>query len=716
MEGGLGRFVAEREGKVDLASRLRRAYEVASSLGRLVGRVTRYGEVSTTFSPEVEVEVHPAIYYSMGGLRVGDYLAVVDPKTMRIALGVVVEVRRADELAESGVGRPISPYNGVKSLDPDALMTTPRLRLKLLVEGDAEGREPPVPASLSIDPQSPVFDPRPDVVERLLSLGGGGVTVGALATPAGLVKGGSIAVRLPYKSLLQHILVIGTTGSGKTTLLKNTIAALTSSPGLEGRTVIPVSLDMNEDFIQLPLPGPPGDEIAERVYRGVGPPERVVIVLPVTVDLVDEAYTHIVESGGRTSEAAIIEWIVEEYSRSVIEPLTRREVKWKCVERGGGLVVCQASEAPYTIIPYTINTIDPQGMRGDSLAGLMPGITRLAQDLLKRLREHYRRARGLYPPIQVLLAAAALYLEYYAVSRRSRRQGSLEEFMEEVDDMMQDLVAPHIAGDKSSNLFAGRRVEPLGETLAEATLPLVRLMEKAKPHKGSVEALYRKLQALAESGVVDVALSLPGIKGGVVKVLSEPPWRLIVAEAASTPRPSPIVVDLHWPSFRSGGSLWTPRLIAYRVLERLIAWKHEEWASRRRGAPDILVIVDEAHQFFPQEKGSSEEAEANRQVAAMISRLARLGRARGVGIVFSTHSPSDLHDIILQLANTKIVLRTERSHAEKVGVPSELRDMLPYMADRYMVVMSHVFRGGYVIAATARPLTMHYDLSAPHQP
>ena len=151
-------------------------------------------------------------------------------------------------------------------------------------------------------------------------------------------------------------------------------------------------------------------------------------------------------------------------------------------------------------------------------------------------------------------------------------------------------------------------------------------------------------------------------------------------------------------------------------MERLIAWKHEEWASRRRGAPDILVIVDEAHQFFPQEKGSSEEAEANRQVAAMISRLARLGRARGVGIVFSTHSPSDLHDIILQLANTKIVLRTERSHAEKVGVPSELRDMLPYMADRYMVVMSHVFRGGYVIAATAKPLTMHYDLSAPHQP
>ncbi len=705
--GGLDRFVDRaREEQLDVQGSLKRAYELARRIGRIVGRVSRYTEVSTTFSPQVEVDVDPRVYYGMGGIRVGDYLAVVDPKTLRVAVGVVAEVRRSDELAESGIDRPLSPFDGVDSVDPNALITTPRVKLRLLVEGDLEGGQP-VPASTSVDPQSPVVDPEPWVIEKLLSLGSEGVVLGALASPGGLVKGGSVAVRLPYRSLLQHVLVIGTTGSGKTTLLKNLVAYLSTR---SGRGIVPVILDMNEDFVQLPLPGSARDDPVYRgVYEGAGPPSRVVIVLPLTVDLVDEV---VGGAAGTEDLARIAELIVSEYSAGVIEPLTGRRGSWKCRVRGGGwpldgLVVCESGDLPYKVIPYTIVTVNPASMPSDSMAGLMPGVTRLAQDLLKRLREHYKREKGVYPPLQALIAAAAAYLDYLA-ARKSRRDYTVEEHLDEESDQLQDLVSPLVAGDKPSNLFAAKRVEPLGESLAEAVARLVRVMDRARPHKGTVEALYRKLQALADSGVADVAVSLGGGVGSV-RLMPEPPWKLIVEEASRDGGPAPVVVDLHWPSMRSGGSLWTPRLVAYRALERLIAWKHSEWASRR-ASRGILVIVDEAHQFFPQEKG--EEAEANRQVAAMISRLARLGRARGVGIVFSTHSPSDLHDIILQLANTKIVLRTEKSHAEKVGVPSELRDMVPYMADRFMVVMSHVFRGGFVIAATSKPITMHYDVSA----
>jgi DNA helicase HerA-like ATPase len=705
LEGGLERFLAAARGERGewasrVAARLREAYRLAESLGRLVGRVSRFREVKTTFTPEIEVEVDPGVYYSSGGLRVGDFLAVVDPKTLKVQLGVIVEVVRADELA--GLGdrdRPISPFTGAGDPDPHAIMTTAVVRLRLLVEGSHSGSEAPVPASTSVDPQSPVVDPEPWVVEKLLSLNVDGVTLGALATPGGPVKGGRVAVKLPYKSLLEHVLVIGTTGSGKTTLLKNMISSLLSGGG----EFVPVALDMNQDFVQLPLPGPGirGDP-AEHVYRGVSPPSRAVIVLPTPVSVVDEAFSSM-GSGG--SLLAVAETVVSEYSAETLEPLTGRRGSWKCRVRAGAAVVCESPEMPYTVIPYTISTVDPRSMGGDALAGLMPGATPLAQDLLKRVREVYRRESpsGLYPPLQALLAGVAAYLE--SLGARGRGREDVEALAEQVD-----LVAPLVAGERGDDKFYSQRpLEPGGETIEQSAARVMEALARARPHRGTVEALYRKLQALAEAGVVDVALSLPGDPGRVV-LLPEPPWSLIVDEAVSGGRVSPIVVDLAWAFARSGGSMWAPRLVAYRALERLIAWKQSEWASRRV-VRKILVIVDEAHQFFPQEKGLKEEAEANRRVASMIARIARLGRARGVGIVFSTHSPSDLHDIILQLANTKIVLRTERSHAEKVGVPAELRDMVPYLADRYMVVMSHVYRGGYVMAVTSRPITMHYDVS-----
>jgi len=125
-----------------------------------------------------------------------------------------------------------------------------------------------------------------------------------------------------------------------------------------------------------------------------------------------------------------------------------------------------------------------------------------------------------------------------------------------------------------------------------------------------------------------------------------------------------------------------------------------------------MTIIDEAHQFFQNESKVKEDSDAIRQVSAMISKIARLGRARGVGLIFSTHSPSDLNDIILQLANTKVILRTEKSQLEKISIPKEAMEYLPRLQDRMMLIESFAFRMGYVFAQTTTPLTAHYDISA----
>ncbi|MEM4757234.1 MAG: AAA family ATPase, partial [Desulfurococcaceae archaeon] len=99
-------------------------------------------------------------------------------------------------------------------------------------------------------------------------------------------------------------------------------------------------------------------------------------------------------------------------------------------------------------------------------------------------------------------------------------------------------------------------------------------------------------------------------------------------------------------------------------------------------------------------------------VSSMIDRIARLGRSRRLGLVFSTHSPKDVHDIILQLTNTKIVLRTDKTHLAQLDLPSEYRDFVTRAGDRVGVMKSHVLRLGYVTFKTPLPLIGHYDLSA----
>jgi len=707
----LGVGAARRDLYRDLEERTRAAREKAGGLGRIVGRVSRYEPVGLRPGDTILVEVSPEDYYGRPGpyRRVGDYLVIVDLKGDVVTLARVTRVVRRDLLSHLGAQAPPDPM--VWEPDPASLLTQALVEVEPLVEARIGGDDPPgvpVPAVTSIEPQSPVVDPNPEVLRHLLSLPEEGVLLGALATPAGLVHEGSVPVVLPYKALLQHTLVIGTTGSGKTTLLKNMAAYMASKWG--EKTPVTVFVDMNQDFVQLAFPPLPSEErradpVYTSLYASVREPQAEVILLPLPRKLVEEAL-----ASGARGWCGIAEHAARKHVEEVLSPIAAKAgfevdiVASRTTREGTCVVEAEGGGRRFYYVPYAINTVEDGS---EEVSGLLHGLTHLAKDFLARSRERFKAELGHYPPVPVMAAGLYAYADY---SRQ--RSGTRENYKPEeaVKDALTPLVASPLGREHAREHAITVPVVCCStqmEDLLDQTIKYFNVLKSMLPHKSTVEALYRRVSALADSGIADLAYMVEA-EGNKVEIAPEPRWSDLISLAEE--HRAPIVIDLGWAADRGG--VESPRTAAYRMLDRLRKWRNAEWRRRRDSLRPILVVIDEAHQFFPQEKGPREEQESSRQVASMIARIARLGRARGIGLVFATHSPRDLHDIILQLANTKIVLRTEKAQLEPLNLTSDLKAVVPRLPDRYMAVLSHVYREGAVMAATTLPVTMHYDISA----
>ena len=115
------------------------------------------------------------------------------------------------------------------------------------------------------------------------------------------------------------------------------------------------------------------------------------------------------------------------------------------------------------------------------------------------------------------------------------------------------------------------------------------------------------------------------------------------------------------------------------------------------------MSIDDAHYYFPQE-GAREDF--NKEVVeAVINKLTRLGRVRRMGVVFATHSPADLNDMVIQLTNTKIAMRSG---------PKVLKRMTEY-AGAYAqsgaaVAKSFIYRTHAVAFKTLPRHTRHREL------
>lgn len=225
----------------------------------------------------------------------------------------------------------------------------------------------------------------------------------------------------------------------------------------------------------------------------------------------------------------------------------------------------------------------------------------------------------------------------------------------------------------------------LSAALAEKRKEIERAL---RIHRSTLDNIERAVGFIASSECVDVYLD--GLR-----------IRIPDTELASDAFQSPIVLDLDY-AVSQGAHYLVANLIAYEVLRNLYEWKKTGGPTSR----PTIVVLDEAHRFFPSEGTSAEEVEL---LADFISRIARLGRSRGMGIVFSTHSPKDVHKIVIQLANTKIIFRSEKEYLEMLDVPQEYLRVLELAPDRVALIKSHVVRSGYSVFKTSEPLLGHFD-------
>jgi len=664
----------------DLEEKIQKAYGIAEKYGEIIGWVSRTSPSMIGEEGGIVIfDVEPIIYFKdfLEIASAGSYLAVVDIKTSHIISLRVLNVERRDVLAELDLP---DMYITVPYRELSGLLTKTRIKAKPLLAYDPSTDETFL-ANYVIEPQSPVIKlTDPLVIKKILGLPEEGVFIGYVTVGDKPVFNAKASLHLPLKTFYQHVLVLGTTGSGKTTLLKNMISSFNSL----GSVSILV-IDPNRDYVTMPLKPywdstVSGREIEYKmimnIVNNVTRPKGLVILLPITRYMLDG----IAES--ELNWAKALKNIVEEYVKATYIPIGDR-YGWS-VDVVGIRVAEEPFKPPLRYVEVILRIdyrdvveeyeliIIPYGFRfrefsPKEFVSLNPYFTRQAKDTLSRLL-NYLRSRNAY--------VGSVY-EFYDVLREARNR------------LMEKPYAPR-----------GVVVDPNREYVIE-------LIKDLAVHKSTLENIIRQIGSLLDTGLFDIEVPA-GM--GEDKYLHEPPLEIILDKHHELFKGYPIIVDLEYPQeYSHADPEKLMSIIAFRILNKVFEWKLA-MTRRRISTQPVVIFIDEAHRFFPSKGGGREEYIEH--VSGMIDRIARLGRSRRLGLVFSTHSPKDVHDIILQLANTKIVLRMDKTQLSTLDIPSEYKDLVMRAGDRVGIVKSHALRMGCVSFRTPLPLAGHYDLSA----
>lgn len=666
-----------------LEDRVQAAIKLAAQYGEIVGYVSRTSpSMINEEGGYVVFDVDPTTYFSNFQVlaQAGSHLGVVDIKTLNLISLRITSVERRDVLAELDLP---DMYFSLPHTEVSGLLTKTRIKAKPLLAFNPETGEV-VASNFVIEPQSPVVLLKdPGAVQAVLGLPTEGVFVGYVTIGDTPVLKGGAPLFIPLKAFYQHVLIVGTTGSGKTTLLKNIIASIKSGYRLPDSKISVVIIDPNKDYVTLPLKPPwkfessarsEEIEIADKTLTNLIGLSGVVIILPVTRSAVEQ-FIEKAETWAR-----VLKLLAENYIESVLAPIARRfgwrfkivelEVYEEPTKRGVIRLVKAVIEIDYRefkdtvhyyIIPYALRFTD---FKPKEFIALNPYFTRQAKDGLLRL--------------------------LHALSQKNAH-------IETVYDLYEALKEARSRIDEKQSRPRGPVLDPNKEYVVE-------LIKDLAIHKSTLENMIRQVASLTDTGIFDVY-----VKGQGDRYLREPPLEEVLERHFELFQGLPIVVDLEFLQLHSQADPEkTISIVAFRVLNKVFEWKLVESRVKFETQP-VLIFIDEAHRFFPSRGGVEEYIE---HVSSMIDRIARLGRARRLGLVFSTHSPKDVHDIILQLTNTKIVLRTDKTHLQSLDLPEEYRDFITRASDRVGVIKSHVLRLGYATFKTPLPLAGHYDLSA----
>jgi len=661
----------------EVARRLKKADELAEkySKGGILCRVSRHVPSVISLKEYVVRLGVPYDAFTEQPIGAGGYLAVVNALNLQLVLLRVIGVARRDLESYLGGEPPITSVD-VKSVVPGGLLTPVEVWAEPVVAFDYDEEKGDYTyysrgVELPVEPQSPVFVPKPEILVKLLGLPEEGCVLGCMVTE-GLRPLTDVPVRLPLPAFYQHVLITGTTGAGKTTLVKNMVADIVSEfqPG----EVTIVVLDSTGEYAQVVCDKPEWnperlflteeEEIREAIYEGVVSLQEIGIILPITRAALTEYCKDI------SSPEDVAMRIAAKYFERTLKPLGAELAERPEVSVKSGITEeCEIYIALGGTRPATVK-IYPWALEfekvGAEITELSPMFTFQARDMLRPIIEDYLKTKG---PRKLDVFADYLGLAgevYGRVSNMVRRMS----FREAISTVL------------------GSERDPIVERL-------IRTLYELSVHTSTLKNILRSIRSLSRSDLFDVEAC--GVK------IVEPNYEKIMAEN------DVVVVDIQ--AHASGEE--SERVIVYRLLDMLFKYKYRAYRERRKTKP-LIVIVDEAHRYFPARYGKEEEGYA--MIASMLTRIARLGRRHGLGLVFATHAPQDLNPIVVQLTNTKITLRSDKQVLERLGIPLEYRRILEIAPDRVGLVRSHFYRTHYVLFKTTPPLVGHMDISSGIKP
>ena len=209
--------------------------------------------------------------------------------------------------------------------------------------------------------------------------------------------------------------------------------------------------------------------------------------------------------------------------------------------------------------------------------------------------------------------------------------------------------------------------------------------------QSTIGNIGRGLILLHDTGLFDVRVK----KRGLELWFDEPDYKRLYNTGGI------VVVDLRWANLYSN-SPYTETIIVYRLLTKLFEYKDEILRSHGELNPTI-VLIDEAHNYFPQ---AGREGYNKDLMETIINKITRLGRVRRIGVVFATHQPNDLNNLIIQLTNTKIALRSNKKTLEAIEL-AEYAPTLRNAPNGYAIIVSHVYRTQVVETQIIPPQTRH---------
>ncbi|ADN49579.1 ATP-binding protein [Vulcanisaeta distributa] len=664
----------------DLMARAREIEDFIHSKGvgdAVIGRVTMGDYVSVGVEGHRIIIDVPFNNYVNSGIRVGDFLGIATIIHRTLVLGRVTEVRRSHVIGFTRT----TPVLEVPE-DYTGIATPATVMLEPLTECPMDGFEAcdPSPVHTPIDPLSIVFRPTPTFIKRMLQLPSSGVLIGWLYSGGRVVRG--VDVLLPEHVLYEHMLVVGTTGSGKTVLLKNLALSILSS--IPESTV--VALDLQGDYPLMALP--PDRVVDDLIFK---PVDSLTIVAPITRDYLrvnrdiiedygdyyvgevegSDATLTDVEDPGKYAQAigyGLLRALLEQtYGGSKIEVDPRNYTASVRVQ--GNEAVLDGVEA--------VVTVDGRSFRLRLIPWAL-SFSSIYRDLPRVFPVFSQRVSLLFPKV---IDRAMDYIR--AGVNCEERVGERGREKCRVEDRRQGRLATKAVGAQEGSTG-------IDELLSnDACIELAAACMKLAPSQR--DNIFRGLSMIGGLGIMDVRFT--SRDGRYAVVFNEPSNYADVLRGL-------VILDLRLFRENPGAA----SIIVYRFLSRVFEERDNELRGGRQPRP-TFIMIDEAHNYFPQTVGRGDEDFNKDTVETMINKLTRLGRVRRIGVIFATHTPGDLNDLILQLTNTKVALRSEVEVLERVGL-REYAGEIMYAQDGVAVVRSYALRT-HAVMIKAPPQVRH---------